>query len=116
MTTFEEVIETKVEEPRGQLTRLIQYTSGEAKDLVKSCIYLDPPVGYLKAKELLQKRFGDPHSIINLKELRQWKPIKHGDSAALRNLYTFLVKSNHIVNDYFHFSDNVCTVISKHLA
>ena len=35
MTTFEDVIESNIDDARGRLTRLIQYTSGEAKDLAK---------------------------------------------------------------------------------
>jgi len=32
ITTFEEVVETKIADGKGRLTRLIQFTSGEAKD------------------------------------------------------------------------------------
>ena len=31
MSLFKEVVETKVDDPRGRLTRLIRYTSGEVK-------------------------------------------------------------------------------------
>ena len=37
MSSFEEVVENKVTDPKGRLTRLIQY-KGEAKDLIKPCI------------------------------------------------------------------------------
>ena len=35
---LKEAVETKLEDARGKLTRLAQYTGGEAKDLVKNCI------------------------------------------------------------------------------
>ena len=35
MTLFREVVESKIEDPRGRLTRLIKYTTGEAKELIK---------------------------------------------------------------------------------
>ena len=38
MSLFEEMVESKVVDPRGRLTRLISYTKGEAKELVKYCI------------------------------------------------------------------------------
>ena len=34
MSTFTESVKKKIEEPKGRLTRLIQYTRGEAKDLI----------------------------------------------------------------------------------
>ena len=38
MSLFEEMVESKVVDPRGRLKRLISYTKGEAKELVKHCI------------------------------------------------------------------------------
>ena len=38
MEVFKEVVEKKIEDSRGRLTRLIKYTAGEAKDLIKHCI------------------------------------------------------------------------------
>ena len=38
MFLFEEVVESKIEDPRGKLTCLIKFTRGEAKELVKHCI------------------------------------------------------------------------------
>ena len=35
MEVFKEVVEKRIEDPRGRLTRLIKYTTGEAKDLIK---------------------------------------------------------------------------------
>ena len=40
LATFIQAVETKIEDPYGRLTRLIKYTDGEAKELIKSCIYL----------------------------------------------------------------------------
>ena len=35
---FKESVEKKIEDPKDRLTRLIQYTRGEAKDLIKNFI------------------------------------------------------------------------------
>ena len=32
-----EAVETKIEDPRGRLTRPLKYTVGEAKELIKHC-------------------------------------------------------------------------------
>ena len=37
---FKEIVERKLDDPRGHLTHLIQYTSGEQKELIKNCTYL----------------------------------------------------------------------------
>ena len=35
---FEEVVEKKIDDPQGRLTRLIKYTDGEPKEMIKHCI------------------------------------------------------------------------------
>ena len=37
-TIFKEAGDSKTEDPRGRLTRLIKYTTREAKELIKHCI------------------------------------------------------------------------------
>ena len=38
IAVFEEVVEKKVEDPRGRLARLVRYTDGEPKEIIKHCI------------------------------------------------------------------------------
>ena len=40
MALFKEFIESKIEDPKGRLTRLIKYTARDARDLIKHCIQL----------------------------------------------------------------------------
>ena len=65
MSIFEEMVETRVVDPRGRLTHLINYTKGEAKELVKHCIQQPTEVCYDNAKHLLMRRYGDPHKILS---------------------------------------------------
>eukprot|EP00794_Sanderia_malayensis_P019359 gene19359-21279_t len=58
MATFRKVVEKKIADPMGRLTRLIKYTSGEAKELIRHCIQLPPKVCYKEAKALLTKVWG----------------------------------------------------------
>ena len=50
---FSEVVETKINNPRGRLTRLIKYTMGESKELIKDCIQLPHDCGHQTAVTLL---------------------------------------------------------------
>ena len=94
IATFKEAVEDKVDDPRGRLTRLIKYTKGEAKDLIKNCIQEDPSTGYTHAMSLLKTQYGNPHFIARayIKELHKWEPLKVGDSKAFRKFYGFLIK------------------------
>ena len=64
MEVFKEVVEKRIEDPRGRLTRLIKYATGEAKDLIQHCIQQPSAEGYENAMELLESRYGDSHKIL----------------------------------------------------
>ena len=46
MKVFKEVVEKRIDNPRGSLSRLIKYTTGEAKDLIKDCNQEPSAEGY----------------------------------------------------------------------
>ena len=64
MEVFKEVVEKRIEDPRGRLTRLIKYITGEAKELIKYCIQQHLAEGYENATALLENRYGDPFKIL----------------------------------------------------
>ena len=74
MAVFDEAVEKKIEVPRGKLTRLIKYTTGEVKEMVKkiACNFLQK--GHETAKQMMHKLYGDPHRVIAayLKEIKEW--------------------------------------------
>ena len=92
--SFREVVEAAVADQPGRLTRLIKYTSGDAKELIKHLIHADPSSCYTKAVQMLDKEYGNPHLIHQsyIRELRQWEPIKSADTTAYKKLYRFLLK------------------------
>ena len=92
--SFREVVETTVPDQRGRLTRLIKYTAGDAKELIKHLVHANPKKCYDMAVELLDKEYGNPHllSCSYIKELRQWEPIKLNDSVEFKRFYRFLLK------------------------
>ena len=110
MSLFEELVEKKVDDPFGKLARLIKYTRGEAKELIQHCSQMSQPDGFLLAKKLLEKEYGDPHRITSayMKELNSWKPIKSGDVKAFKRFYRFLLKcdTNRRGEVYLRFLDN----------
>ena len=57
MALFREVVESKIEDPRGILARLIKYIVADARDLIKHCIQLSSNEGFTQAKHLVEKIF-----------------------------------------------------------
>ena len=88
MTLFKEVVESKLEDPRGRLIRLLKYTSGEAKELINHCIQLPSSEDFKYAKYLLEKVYGNPQKILASyrKEIEQWPQIRFGDTRVFRKL------------------------------
>ena len=46
MTLFHELVKKRIEGPRGRLTRLIKYTKGDPKKIIKHCVQQPAAVGY----------------------------------------------------------------------
>ena len=51
MTLFHEVVEKRIDDPRGRLARLLKYTSGNAKEMIKHCVQKPPFMDYQHAKK-----------------------------------------------------------------
>jgi len=62
---FNETVDNKSVDDDAKLSRLLQYTTGAAKDAIRSCALIGGTEGYLQAQKLLQKRFGNTHLITN---------------------------------------------------
>lgn len=62
--SFEINVERKVKEDDERLSFLIQYCEGAAKEATESCVMLSSEQGYLEAKEILRKNFGQKHIIL----------------------------------------------------
>ena len=103
---------------RGRLTRLIKYTEGEPKDLIKHLVH-DTVECYTKAINLLDKEYGNPHliSCTYIKELRGWKPVKEHDASSFKKLFRFLLKCQAYKSEdrlqELDSTDMIKTVLSK---
>ena len=60
MSTFEEIVESNTSDGNMRLTRLLQYTTGNAKASIAACALIGGREGYEKAKQTLLERFGHP--------------------------------------------------------
>ena len=119
MALFVEVVETKIEEPRGRLTRLIKFTTGEARELIKHCIQLPHSRGYQHDRALLERTYGNPHKILSSyqKEIKAWSPSKFGDAEGFCKSYNLLLKCESVSeNQDWNALDTpemLCMLISK---
>ena len=76
-----------------RLYYLDQHLVGEAKDLVGGCLHMEPMAGYMEARALLQKEYGNAYAVSSayVDKVLTWPNIRHDDSTALRKLGLFLV-------------------------
>ena len=96
MSNFKDVVENTVFDQRGRLARLLKYTSGEPKDLIRGFVHEDSSCCYDKAIEVLQQEYSDQEVIASsyMRELRQWSQIKPNDPKAFRSMFQFLARCN----------------------
>ena len=98
MAVFNEIVEKKMNDPRGKLTWLIKCTTVDAKEMAKNCIQFPDELGFETAKQLFIERYDDPYRIIAAyrKEIKHQIQIKAGDSDAYQQFQNFLVKLENI--------------------
>ena len=116
---FREVVESKVDDPGEKLTRLIKYTSGDAREPIKHCIQLPSNEGFKHAKYLLEKVYGNPHKILASyrKEVKNWQAIRFGDVIAFRRFHNFLLRGKSVTTNQewnaLDTPDILCMLTSK---
>lgn len=77
IAVFNEAIGDVLKDDKLKLTRLLQYTTGLAKEAIRSCV-LAGSSGYQEALNILKRRFGSDHLICEriVSSLRQGKSIR----------------------------------------
>ena len=78
MTTFDEVVHKVSQDDRVKLARLIDSCEGEAKKAIQGCILIKREDCYKKARDILRKRFGDDHLVVErlISDLRLGEPVR----------------------------------------
>lgn len=61
--SFENLIETKTTSNNTCLYYLVQYTSGDVQELMRSCLSMNPEEGYNRARKLLKQHYGQSYRI-----------------------------------------------------
>ena len=96
---FESLIEGRAVKPSERLHFLGKYLEGDAKEVVDGFILLDSEDAYERAKEMLDKRFGDPFAVATAcrKKVESWQKIHPNDGPGLRKYADFLVQCEQIM-------------------
>lgn len=83
--SFENNIERNASDENEKLTYHVQYCIGEARRVIKSCVTMDPLIGYKTARQLLKEKFGHPYMIASsfVKSVTEGAPIKPTDGVEL---------------------------------
>ena len=93
--SFQNLIETKTSSDSARLFYLVQYTSGEVQDLVRSCLSMKPGYkeGYKEARRLLKEKYEQNYKIATtyVDRLAQFPPIKAEDGHALQQFSVVLI-------------------------
>ena len=92
MRAFEHVIEDKTSSSQDRLYFLEQYTSGQPRSLVRSCLHMDARHGYVEAKRLLEEHFGDEIKITNayMEKALNWTAVRADDGKGLHAYALYL--------------------------
>ena len=61
-----------------KLSRLMQYTSGPAKEAIRGCQLIGGETGYYQARSILFSRFGNPHLVTErlVRDLKSGRPVR----------------------------------------
>ena len=119
MTLFHEVVEKRIDDPRGRSARLLKYTSGDAKEMIKYCVQEPPTMGYQHAKKILVEKYGNPYHVMveYRKEIKAWPIIRSGDAEGYQRFYNFLRKCESITQsaqwNQLDTPDVICMLLAK---
>ena len=117
---FDTRIHTKATSSSDVLYYPNQHLEGEPADVIKGCLPMEPDAGYMEARQLLQKEYGNLYKISNayLNKILHWAPIKYYDNQGLKRLSIFLTKCKIAMKSisYMHVlnhAPNMQSVVSK---
>ena len=99
--SFENLIEAKTKNSSTRLYYLVQYTSGDVKELMRSCLSMQPDEGYQEARRLLKARYGQKYKIATayVNRVTNGAPIKHEDGEALQKFSVLLTSCKNTLKE-----------------
>lgn len=120
MRAFVNSVESKTDNYSDCLYYLEQYTVGPPRDLVQSCQHIDPHRGYVRAKDLLHKHFGNEQKIASayMNKALSWPQIKAEDVNALQEYSLFLRGCGNVMEELQYMCElnmpaNMMIIIKK---
>ena len=99
--SFENLIEAKTKSSSTKLYYLVQYTSGDVQELMRSCLSMQPDEGYREARRLLKARYGQSYKIASayVTKVTNGPPIKHEDGQALQKFSILLTSCKNTLRE-----------------
>ncbi|XP_066955790.1 uncharacterized protein [Macrobrachium rosenbergii] len=120
MLAFNDRIVPHTTSDSNRLYFLNQHLEGKPKSLIAGCMFMDASEGYIEAKRLLDKVYGDPYkvSMAYIDKLSKWPQVRGDSSESLHEYALYLVKCNHTMQSLSNMqvlndSPNLQRVISK---
>ncbi|XP_028404804.1 uncharacterized protein LOC114527371 [Dendronephthya gigantea] len=118
--SFETLVEDKMMDSGTRLRYLIQYTSGDVQELMRSCLTMKSEDGYRRARSLLKQRYGQNYRIATayIDRIVNSPPIKDEDGTALHKFSILITSCKNTLEDigYKHKlenSDNLQRVVNR---
>ncbi|KAL7838309.1 hypothetical protein AOLI_G00267130 [Acnodon oligacanthus] len=117
---FEHGVEDKTDSSRDRLYYVDEYISGQPRELIWSCLHMEPKHGYCEAKKLLQEHFGNEYTISRayIEKALNWPDIKSDDGAVLQSFDLYLTGCRNAMADVAYMEEldssvNMRSIISK---
>ncbi len=117
---FENLIERKTNSPSARLYYLVQYTSGQVKELMSSCLSMQDARGYYEARRLLLQRYGQPYKIATafVDRVTNGPQIKAEDGPGLQKFSTLLTSCKNTLQEIGYINklenpDNMRKIVER---
>ena len=106
MRAFENLIERRTQSESQRLFYLLQYTSGQVQDLVRSCLVMSEEEGYKRARQLLAERYGQSYKIATayIDRLTSGPSIRADDSISLQRFSILLTSCMNTLKEIGYLS------------
>ena len=104
--SFENLIQSKTKSSSTKLYYLMQYTSGDVQELMRSCLSMQLDEGYREACRLLKERYGQSYKIASayVTRVTNRPPIKHEDGQALQKFSILLTSCKNTLREVGYFN------------
>ena len=103
---FENLIERKTSSSSARLYYLVQYTSGQVQQLMRSCLSMKEDEGYREARKLLLERYGQAYKIATafVDRIANGPPIKAEDGPGLQKFSILLTSCSNTLTEIGYIS------------